>query len=263
MSDEAAFLAALKANPADDTARLIYADWLDEHDEPAKAEYLRCVVTLAQREWDLATAPEAAPLLNLAAPLPEEWRASAGARFALVLSGYTDKLHTIKWLREITGDGLGEAKEASERLPHTVLACVPYESAVEARSRVGRPACVNTFIAPSVSGPIPIDATYDLVVRCSTYATHATRRTAARQEALRDARAALTQFLAAARKVPEAEAEPLAILEQDVPLASGLTLDEARTRRVSLNQLIPPYEPNRGWSMWIHRRHGHTPTNPE
>ena len=41
MSDEAAFLEVLKANPADDTARLVYADWLDEHDEPLKAEYLR------------------------------------------------------------------------------------------------------------------------------------------------------------------------------------------------------------------------------
>lgn len=38
MSEEAPFLAALKANPADDTARRVYADWLDEHDEPAKAE---------------------------------------------------------------------------------------------------------------------------------------------------------------------------------------------------------------------------------
>ena len=31
----------MKANPADDTARLVYADWLDEHGEPAKTEYLR------------------------------------------------------------------------------------------------------------------------------------------------------------------------------------------------------------------------------
>jgi uncharacterized protein (TIGR02996 family) len=41
MSDEAAFLRAIQANPADTTAKLVYADWLDEHGEAEKAEYLR------------------------------------------------------------------------------------------------------------------------------------------------------------------------------------------------------------------------------
>ena len=50
MSDEAAFLEALKANPADDTTRLVYADWLDEHGEPAKAEYLRLVAAVVRQE---------------------------------------------------------------------------------------------------------------------------------------------------------------------------------------------------------------------
>src|SRR5262245_43625774 len=31
MSDEAALLAAIRANPEEDTPRLVYADWLDEH----------------------------------------------------------------------------------------------------------------------------------------------------------------------------------------------------------------------------------------
>jgi uncharacterized protein (TIGR02996 family) len=48
MSEEAAFLMALKASPADDTARLVYADWLDDHDQPQKAEYLRLVAELAR-----------------------------------------------------------------------------------------------------------------------------------------------------------------------------------------------------------------------
>ncbi len=263
MSDETTFLTALQANFADDTARLIYADWLDEHEEPAKAEYLRRVVALAQREGNLANDPEAAPLLNLAEQLPEEWRASAGVRFALVLSGYTDKILAIRWLREITGDELVEAKEASEHLPHVVLACAPYESAVQARSRIGPLDRVNTFIAPSVSGPLPADATYDIVVRCSIHTTHATRRAAARQEVERDARAALTQLLAAARELPEAEAEQLAVLGQDIPLATRLTLQEARTRRNSLSHLTPPYDPNGRWSIWIHRRVCPAPTNPE
>ena len=43
MSDESAFLAAVSANPDDDTARLVYADWLQERDDP-RAEYVRLEV---------------------------------------------------------------------------------------------------------------------------------------------------------------------------------------------------------------------------
>src|SRR5262249_55510447 len=44
MNDEAGFLRTLLANPADDTTRLVYADWLDEHDDApskAQAQFLR------------------------------------------------------------------------------------------------------------------------------------------------------------------------------------------------------------------------------
>lgn len=44
MSDEDAFLKKLLENPADDTVRLVYADWLDENEQPAaalKSEFLR------------------------------------------------------------------------------------------------------------------------------------------------------------------------------------------------------------------------------
>ena len=45
MSDEAAFLAAIAAEPADDTRRLVYADWLDERGDP-RGEYLRLELQL-------------------------------------------------------------------------------------------------------------------------------------------------------------------------------------------------------------------------
>ncbi len=46
MSDEPALLKAIVANPDEDTPRLAYADWLDEHDRPIEAEFLRlgCVL---------------------------------------------------------------------------------------------------------------------------------------------------------------------------------------------------------------------------
>jgi len=41
MSDRDAFLAAIFSNPADTAPRLVFADWLDEHDEPFRAAVLR------------------------------------------------------------------------------------------------------------------------------------------------------------------------------------------------------------------------------
>src|SRR6266545_3163408 len=41
VSNRDALLAAILAEPEDDTPRLVYADWLDEHDEPERAEFIR------------------------------------------------------------------------------------------------------------------------------------------------------------------------------------------------------------------------------
>lgn len=40
--EAAAFLRAIAANPDDDTPRLVFADWLEEHGEPERAEFVRC-----------------------------------------------------------------------------------------------------------------------------------------------------------------------------------------------------------------------------
>ena len=41
MTDDEAFVRAVVDAPGDDTPRLVYADWLDDHDDPARAAYLR------------------------------------------------------------------------------------------------------------------------------------------------------------------------------------------------------------------------------
>jgi uncharacterized protein (TIGR02996 family) len=41
MTDQHALLAAIRQNPDDDTPRLVYADWLQEHDQPERAEFIR------------------------------------------------------------------------------------------------------------------------------------------------------------------------------------------------------------------------------
>src|SRR5690242_19351884 len=47
MSYRQAFLDDILAHPDDDVPRLVYADWLDEHGEPARAEFIRVQVRLA------------------------------------------------------------------------------------------------------------------------------------------------------------------------------------------------------------------------
>ena len=41
------FLRAIIADPADDLPRLVYADWLDENNDPARAEFIRVQCELA------------------------------------------------------------------------------------------------------------------------------------------------------------------------------------------------------------------------
>jgi uncharacterized protein (TIGR02996 family) len=44
VSDEAAFLDAIRANPESDAPRLVYADWLDEHGQSERAEFIRAQI---------------------------------------------------------------------------------------------------------------------------------------------------------------------------------------------------------------------------
>jgi uncharacterized protein (TIGR02996 family) len=79
MHDESDFLRKLAEAPADDTIRLVYADWLSERDDEesrAKARFLRLTVQLMgpiQRVgW---RKPRERALRELAAQLPTEWLA--------------------------------------------------------------------------------------------------------------------------------------------------------------------------------------------
>ena len=50
MSEEEALLAAIAAHPEEDTPRLVYADWLDEHGQPLRAEFIRVQVEVSRVE---------------------------------------------------------------------------------------------------------------------------------------------------------------------------------------------------------------------
>ena len=79
MHSDEIFLAKLAEEPADDTTRLVYADWLDERGDPhssAKAEFLRLTVQIAstkgRKGWKKARRKR---LQELAAALEADWLA--------------------------------------------------------------------------------------------------------------------------------------------------------------------------------------------
>jgi uncharacterized protein (TIGR02996 family) len=78
MSDDAAFLAAIANAPDDDTLRLVYADWLEEHGKAGskflRAEHELTVVPLGQAEWHAAFARYQAAGKTLS----EAWCRAAG-----------------------------------------------------------------------------------------------------------------------------------------------------------------------------------------
>ena len=56
MTEADAFLAAIIANPDDDLPRLVFADWLDEHDDSLRAEFIRGQCALAAGSTDIELA---------------------------------------------------------------------------------------------------------------------------------------------------------------------------------------------------------------
>ena len=49
-ADETALLAAVAADPGNDLPRLVYADWLDDHGQPVRAEFVRLQCRIAAAE---------------------------------------------------------------------------------------------------------------------------------------------------------------------------------------------------------------------
>jgi uncharacterized protein (TIGR02996 family) len=106
--EDEAFLRAIAAAPADDLPRLVYADWLEERDDP-RAAFLRAEVELTRAGM---TAGGRARLREYRAALDPDWwprvaRAAAGDRLAfrctscrLPLTGPLWPLADPAWLGE-------------------------------------------------------------------------------------------------------------------------------------------------------------------
>jgi uncharacterized protein (TIGR02996 family) len=239
MSAEAAFLEALKAAPADDTARLVYADWLDEHGRAHKAEYLRLVVALTRTCEDATyDQPEVNRLLSLAnvLPLPLDWRTAAGSRFMLVYYECTDatkRSRTKTLIRKTMGAGFVEAKNAYERPPSKLLACVPFEEGILARGRFLEVQGTRVVMHPCDLPLLPFTVDYNIVAYRETWLT-GTRKAAAAAQGEQAFALLLQQVL----NISLDAARKLAVNEQ-VTLANNLELIEAQRRVAAISPLIP------------------------
>lgn len=119
MNEEQGFLDTLSKDSSDAVTRAVYADWLEERGDPRTA-FLRAEIALSRNtieNW-----------CESATQVPREgidpvWAELVVPRYDVVLLAYamTQKIKCIKVIRELTGMGLADAKNCSERLPATVL----------------------------------------------------------------------------------------------------------------------------------------------
>ena len=246
MSDEAAFLAALKANPADDLTRLVYADWLDEHGDASKAEYLRQVVDLVRvaQQPGPAGPPEFGRISALASRLPGEWRIAAGARFALVLEEYPQKINAIKQVRELTGMGLGESKNFVEGTPARFPLRTTPESAEGFRRH---------FTSGRITiAPHPGDSA--VAAKRIVFSAYVSRVFVEWEDVTYppEAVAALRDFLMRALHLSQTQAEERAHQLEYIDLATELEYDQFEALLRDWRVLLPLPEPDRPWNIVIH-----------
>jgi uncharacterized protein (TIGR02996 family) len=105
-TDEDALLAAVAAAPDDDAPRLVYADWLQERGDEARAEYLRVVVTLVHPPEDAAVVERC---VALGEGIDAGWRQAVGGRFEVVMTGSGGIHLTTFFLRMMVGLFAGES----------------------------------------------------------------------------------------------------------------------------------------------------------
>lgn len=110
------FLESILARPGDTTARLVYADYLDDHGgDHARAEFIRLQVKLAGRGrpllWSLSPAPVGADERREAELLLANWQTWLGS-----MPGYTPRLvnDAVGWQAE-PGDAAAERVRRGDR----------------------------------------------------------------------------------------------------------------------------------------------------
>lgn len=118
--EEEAFIATIGDARDEITPRLVYADWLDEHDEATRAEYLRVASTIAQlSESDRSLETLCRQLRLLAEQIPRSWRDRVGFEYRVLLDWFDpgELITVVRLLRMKFSLNLAEATAATRTLP--------------------------------------------------------------------------------------------------------------------------------------------------
>ena len=133
-------LAACFAEPADDLARLVFADYLEEHDQPDWAAFIRLQLAGSPRTWAdrRPHAPEELRLLNAVpgSPLAEaaaQCQARRGFFRLVVVDGEGDNRKSVRELAAAMHAGMVESVALGIRYDSGMLTAAE----VEALSQVG------------------------------------------------------------------------------------------------------------------------------
>ena len=162
MPDHPAFLRAILADPADDTPRLVYADWLDEQVDPvapAMAEFLRLTAAPPTPDGDRR-------LQELAAGLEPDWLAVVSRLAVENCRGKRQELLTdrrpldlrFEFVCDQRWDGMRPTPDRAVRFCDRCREPVHYcESITVARSFARRGRCVSVDLAvPRTPGDISL-----------------------------------------------------------------------------------------------------------
>jgi uncharacterized protein (TIGR02996 family) len=153
VDDEEGFLLAIAADPTDDTARLVYADWLEERGDP-RADYLRLVTLAEAQVRDRLPLEDLRPALRDAcAAATAEWRGRVGPWYDVVLEAVPGghKIGVIKAVRNLTHRELNDVAKLVDFLPSVIRGRLPLDEAEEALEQLERAYGVSPW--PGHLGP--------------------------------------------------------------------------------------------------------------
>jgi uncharacterized protein (TIGR02996 family) len=150
MSEEEAFLAAVRAEPEDDGHRLVYADWLEERGDP-RAEYLRL-----EHAVRVHRAPGADRLRVLRSQLEGDWLLAVhdgklGSDWAIVLQTFprAKRLAVIERMRAVAGLSEVEAQALCGASSQVIKGGLRYWQAHRLRKRFEDCAFVTVELRPA------------------------------------------------------------------------------------------------------------------
>jgi uncharacterized protein (TIGR02996 family) len=153
MTDDAdALLRAVLTAPDDDAPRLVYADWLEEHGDPARAEFIRAQVELARPSTDPARRQQ---LEQVARALV---RANGSAWTAWLPPWVQEREFRrgfVEWIRCEARDFISNADEVRLRTP---LSAVRVGGNEDLAVPLFRSRALDGLVALTVSVPVPAGA---------------------------------------------------------------------------------------------------------